>query len=77
MGCLGPAVPTLRALQRLRKLVWQGELWGASLLQAALSLLPSEGDTVILRGWAEAPLSPRLQDGAQESKAGPVPGPQH
>lgn len=32
--------PTLSALQRLRKLVWQGELSGASFLQAALSLLP-------------------------------------
>lgn len=42
-GSLGPAVPTLSALQRLRKPAWPGELSGASLLQAALSLLPPRG----------------------------------
>lgn len=60
--------PTLSALQRLRKLVWQGELRGVSLLQAALSLLPlggKHGNTEGLgRGSSEpqAPgQSPRVQ----------------
>lgn len=35
--------PTLSALQRLRKLAWQGKLSGASFPQAALSLLPLTG----------------------------------
>lgn len=54
--------PTLSALQKLRKLAWQGELSGASFLQAALSLLSlrrgRHGNT---EGQAEAPLSPGAQ----------------
>ena len=51
--------PTLSALQKLRKLAWQGELSGASFCkQPCLCCLSEEGDMVILRAWAEAPLSP-------------------
>lgn len=55
-----PAVPTLSALQRLRKLVWQGELRCASLLQAALSLLPGgkHGNTEGLGRSSSEPQAP-------------------
>lgn len=79
LGTLGLQLVVLvllspKCLERLGKLTWQGELSGASFLQAALSLLSPQGDMVILRGWAEAPLSPRLQGQPRSPRQAPCQG---